>query len=677
MAELEPPLALHESPVRSETIDTDYPVYVVVGTGPTGVRCAQKLLEYSEDAQVVIFGAEAESPYNRVKLSQYLSGQLSLSDIDNPILGEGNVRLAEFIDRRVVAIDRANKTVTDVTGRVQPYSKLILATGSNPTIPPIPGARQKNVHPFRSLRNTESLLRLRDQNRHICVVGAGALGLEAAAALKTQKNRVTLQSRTRLLSGMLNEEAEDYLKSALSALGIEIRIGDALTAIDDENDVRRLHFASGDILETEAVIMCTGIHPEIDLARQCGLMTDRGIVVSEWLQTSDPDIYAVGECAEFAQKVYQFVRPGYEQVESCSRHICRARNPDLPAEPYRGSQTDIQLKIAHIPCALIGELDLAKSSSGEAGSRLFTYRNRFKGLYRQLVINDNRIVGAVYIGSWDEASELRKAVARSEEITPRALQQFEQDGHLWQKKVVLSIKEQPDSYLVCQCNDVSKGELCAAISQGKRNLTDLQQATNAGSVCGSCRPLIAELLDVPAPNLVMRHARGILVTSIVSLILIALAAFMPPAPVSESVQTHWYWQKLWYGNFWKQVSGYSLLGFCLLTATLSLRKRWRKLTIGHVDHWRYFHSVIGCAALVVLVVHTGFRLGENLNLALMLVFLAATTTGALVGVFMARNHHWTDLKLREHRKWWSRVHYALLWTLPALLGYHILAVYYF
>lgn len=143
------------------------------------------------------------------------------------------------------------------------------------------------------------------------------------------------------------------------------------------------------------------------------------------------------------------------------------------------------------------------------------------------------------------------------------------------------------------------------------------------------------------------------------------------------MQTHWYWQELWYDNFWKQVTGYSLLGLCALTATLSLRKRIPKLSFGHMDHWRYVHSLIGCVALVALVIHTGFRLGENLNMALMLVFLGATTTGALVGVFMARNHHWTDLKLRKHRNRWSIVHYALLWALPALLSYHILSVYYF
>ncbi len=668
MAELEDAPLRQQLRERTGSAESDYPIYVVVGTGPVGVRCAQKLLELSDDAQVVIYGAEAESPYNRVKLSQYLSDQVSLEDLSNPIWGQYDSRLAEFIDRRVVAIDRAGKTITDAAGNIQPYDKLILATGSNPAIPQIPGTDFPNVYPFRSLRNTEDLIRLREGNQHICVIGAGALGLEAAAALKAQNNRVTLQSRAGLLGGLLNEEAETYLKSALEALGVELRVGEVPTAITGNEKASELHFAGQPGLAVDAVVLCTGIQSEITLAQQCGLDTARAIVVNQWLQTSDPDIYAVGECAEFEQEVYQFVRPGYEQAESCCEHICQRHNNRLQATPYRGSYRDIQLKIAHIPCAIIGDVD---------GDEYHIYRNRFKGLYRQLFVRDGRLCGAVYIGSWDEASQVRQAVAAAEVVTARITKRFGRDGHLWQKSAARGIREQPEHYLVCQCNGISKGELCSAISHGKRNLMDLQQATTAGSVCGSCRPLIAELLDVPAPNLVMRHARGILVTSFVSLLLITLAVFMPPAPISESVQSSWYWQKLWYDNFWKQVSGYSLLGFCLLTASLSLRKRWKKFTHGHVDHWRYAHSLIGCAALVVLVVHTGFRLGENLNLALMLVFLAATTTGALVGVFMARNHHWTDMKLREHRKWWSRVHYALLWTLPVLLAYHILAVYYF
>ncbi|BBM02356.1 FAD-dependent oxidoreductase [Microbulbifer sp. GL-2] len=676
MTELESSAARQYSPDSTHTNDSSYPIYVVVGTGPVGVRCAQKLLEFCDEAQIVIYGAEIESPYNRVKLSQYLSRHVDREELDNPILGKSDHRLAEYIDRKVVAIDRAKRTVTDAEGNIQPYTKLILATGSNPTIPKIPGADLPSVYPFRSLRNTNDLIDLRERHADICVIGAGALGLEAATALKTPKNTVTLQSRGKLLSGLLGEEGEEFLQSSLSALGVQLRVGDVLESIEQTGEKSTLFFGNGETLRVDAIVLCTGIQPEVTLAQQNGLETDRGIIVNEWMQTSDPDIYAIGECAEYDRKVYQLVRPGYEQAESCCSHIRRNHGGEILERPYSGSYTDIQLKIAHIPCAIIGDV---ASNNLEQQENMWShvYRNRFKGIYRRLFIRDGIILGAVYIGSWDEAVNLRQAVAQEEKVSQRALKHFESEGRLFAKQPANNIKSFPDSYLVCQCNSVSKGELCKAISDGKRTLNELQQATTAGSVCGSCRPLMAELLDAPVPNLVMRHAKGILITSTVSLLLIVLAILMPVPPVSESVQSGLFWEKLWYDNFWKQVTGYSILVLCLFTAALSVRKRWKKLSAGHMDHWRYAHSLIGVIALATLSVHTGFRLGQNLNLALMLVFLGVTATGSLVGVFMARNHHWTDLRLREHRKWWSRVHYALLWALPVLLAYHILAVYYF
>ncbi|SDJ63675.1 FAD-dependent oxidoreductase [Microbulbifer yueqingensis] len=653
--------------------DPDYPIYVVIGAGPVGVRCAQKLLEYSTEAQVVVIGAEDEAPYNRVRLSQYLSEEVSREELDNPVRTEPHPRLAEFTNCRIVRIDRASRRVYDQHGNAQPYTKLILATGSRPAIPDIPGIRLGRILPFRSLGDARTLLELRQSSRCICVIGAGALGLEAAAALKTRNNRVVLHSRAGLLGGRLSREAESYLTDALEALQIELRSGVEVSAFHGPDRVRQVEFSDGNRLEADAVVLCTGIAPETGLAEACGLDRGRGILVSPQMQTSDPDIYAVGECAEFEQKVYQLVRPGYQQAEVCSRHICAPASRQESDERYAGSHTDIELKISHIPCVILGEETVGTGPE----TRRYTYRNRFRGLFRELVVRNGTIVAATSIGTWGEINRVRQTIATNDRISARRLAKFEESGELWQEGASPGIKEQPASYLVCQCNGVTKGELCGAISSGKRTLQELQLATDAGSVCGSCRPLIAELLDTPAPNLVMRHARGILVTSILSLALIAIAVLLPPTPVAESVQAHWYWEKIWYDNFWKQVSGYTLLVLCLLTASLSLRKRWQRLKAGHVDHWRYVHSVIGLLALLVLVVHTGFRLGENLNLALMLVFLAATTTGALVGVFMARNHHWTDMKLREHRKWWSRVHYALLWALPVLLFYHVLAVYYF
>ncbi|WP_078086043.1 FAD-dependent oxidoreductase [Microbulbifer mangrovi] len=651
---------------------SDYPIYVVVGAGPVGVRCAERLLENCEDAQVVLIGAEDEAPYNRVRLSQFLSQELSLHELENPVRIKSAGRLAEFHNRRISRIDRHARIVYDEDGSPQPYTKLILATGSRPRVPDIPGAHLENIIPFRDLRDARELTRLRDESNTILVAGAGALGLEAAAALKTQKNRVVLLARAGLLGGKLSTSSENYLKAALTALQVELMSGVQIEAFNGSNAVSTVKLSSGENLQVDTVVLCTGITPETTLGVDSGLDCARGIQVSSYMETSDPDIYAIGECAEYDQQVYQLVRPGFEQADICAQHICAGNEKGIPA-PYSGSRTDIELKISHIPCALLG------NAGGAAGgdTAVYRYENRFKGQCREIYLNEGRLVGASLIGAWSERSRVSVAINSSERISTEALHRFEQDGYLWTKQEKQGIKQQPDGYLVCQCNGVSKGELCKAIANGKRSLHDLEMETQAGSVCGSCRPIMAELLDTPVPNLVMRHATSILVISVLSLLLIALAIFLPAPDVSNSVQVNWYLKNLWYDNFWKQVSGYTLLGLCLLTASLSLRKRLKKRNLGHLDHWRYFHSIVGCAALLVLIVHTGFRLGENLNLALMLVFLAATSTGSLVGVFMARNHHWTDLKLREHRKWWSRVHYALLWALPVLIFFHILAVYYF
>ena len=646
---------------------------MVIGAGPVGVRCAQRLLQYSSDAQVVLIGDENERPYNRVRLSQYLSNEISREALENPVQHEHNARLTEFHNRRITRIDRHNKIIYDESGCAQHYTKLILATGSRPLVPDIPGADLPNVIPFRNLHDARALSELRTHNKSILVVGAGALGLEAAAALKTQSNRVILLARAGLLGGKLSSTSENYLKAALSAMQVELKTGVQLVALSGNEKVTQAELSDGDSLDVDAVALCTGITPEVTLASECGLMSERGILVSPHMVTSDPDIYAVGECAEYDRRIYQLVRPGFEQAEVCSRHVCATEADMASVSGYAGSRTDIELKIAHIPCVMLGQ------TSADAYQQITRYRyeNRFKGLCRELYVRDNKLVGATIIGPWDERLKIDKAINHTESVTPAALKKFEQQGNLWQDQISQGIKQQPDSYLVCQCNAVSKGELGKAIARGKRSLQDLEAETGAGSVCGSCRPIMAELLDTPVPNLVMRHARGILFISLLSLVLIAIAALMPAPNVSESVQVDWFLKNLWYDNFWKQVSGYTLLTLCLLTASLSLRKRLKTRNLGHLDHWRYVHSIIGCLALVVLIVHTGFRLGENLNLALMLVFLAATCTGSLVGVFMARNHHWTDLKLREHRKWWSRVHYALLWALPVLLFYHVLAFYYF
>jgi nitrite reductase (NADH) large subunit len=640
---------------------------IVVGTGPVGIRAARMLKGQNPSHRILLFGDEPVSPYNRVQLSLYLSGEVSRATLDimpSQTDADQSEGLETHYGRKITHIDRKARAVSDDAGHVFHYDKLILATGSRARLPDLPGNTLRNTYTFRTLDDTESLLERKQVSRSVCIVGSGPLGIETALGMKTRENRVYLQARNYLLDAALDEKAQEILCDSLQTAGIQVIANDDTKAILGHDYVIGVELQSGRIIEADTVVFCTGVAANTYLAQACGLDVSKGILVNDVMQSSDPHIYAVGECSEHRGQTYGVVAPGYEQVSSMITHVSGQHMP------YTGSAANIQLKFGNQSSALIGQVR-------DASCDTYVYANRLKGLYRKLFIADHQLVGYIYIGSWHELPTLQQTQASGARLKAKQLTQFSTTGVLWEADKPIHIKDQPEEYIVCLCESVTRGALSNAMEHGNRTMDSLCQATNAGVTCGSCKPLLAEMLDAPAPNLVMRHYKSIYWYSIIAIALMLATVFMEPIGIGENTQLSWQLEKLWFDNFWKQVSGYTLLFLSLLAGGLGIRKRWKKLNFGHLDDWRYVHSIIGVVALVVLMIHTGMRLGHNLNLVLMIIFLAATLTGSLVGVFMARNHHWTDLKLRRHRAWWSRVHYTLLWMLPALLTYHILAVYFF
>lgn len=639
---------------------------IVVGTGPVGIRAARMLLGQNPSHRILLFGEEPVSPYNRVQLSLYLSGEVQRDALN--MLPQNTAPQDQGFEthygRKITHIDRKNRTVSDDAGNQFGYDKLIIATGSRARLPDLPGNTLGNTFTFRTLDDTESLLERKQKSHSVYIVGSGPLGIEAALGMKTRENRVYLQARNYLLDAALDEKAQDILCDSLQTAGIQVIANDDTKAILGHDTVIGVELQSGRIIECDTVVFCTGVTANTFLAQTCGLEVSKGILVNDVMQTSDPHIYAVGECSEHRGQTYGVVAPGFEQVSSMITHVSGQHMP------YTGSPANIQLKFGNQSSALIGQVR-------DPNCDTYVYANRLKGIYRKLFIQDQQLVGYIYIGSWSELPLLQQAQSSASRLKVKQLQQFVDTGFLWEAEKPVHIKDQPEEYIVCLCENVTRGTLSKAMEGGNRTMDSLCQATKAGVTCGSCKPLLAEMLDAPAPNLVMRHYKSIYWYSIIAIALMLATVFLKPIGIGESTQVSWQLEKLWFDNFWKQVSGYTLLFLSLLAGGLGIRKRWKKLNFGHLDDWRYVHSIIGVLALVVLMIHTGMRLGHNLNFVLMAVFLAATLTGSLVGVFMARNHHWTDLKLRKHRAWWSRVHYTLLWMLPALLTYHILAVYFF
>lgn len=637
---------------------------IVIGTGPVGIRAARMLKGQNPHNTILVFGEEAVSPYNRIQLSLYLLGEVSRKSLDTPVTLDANNDIRQYIGKKITHIDRKKRVVTDENCQTYGYDNLIIATGSQAYRPNTPGNQLINVFTFRTLADTEALIRRKQEGHAVYIIGSGPLGIEAALGMKTRENRVYLQARNYLLDSSLDAKSQDILADNLKTAGIHVIKDENTEAILGTDKVIGVELTSGRIIECDTVIFCTGVTANTTLAEAAGLEVNKGILVNDTMQTSDRYIYAVGECSEHKGLTYGVVAPGFEQVSSMITHVAGQNMP------YTGSLANIKLKFGSQSSALIGNFKDANCES-------FVYANRLKGIYRKIFLKDQVLVGYVHIGSWSELSQLQISQASGQKIRQKNCQQFVESGFLWSEPKSIHIKDQPEEYIVCLCESVTRGTLSKAMESGNRTIDSLCSATSAGITCGSCKPLLAEMLDAPAPNLVMRHHKSIYVLSIIAIILMAAIVVLNPINIGQSVQLTWQLEKLWFDNTWKQISGYSLLILSLLAGGISVRKRWKKLNVGHLDDWRHIHSLIGVIALLALMIHTGMRLGHNLNLALMLVFLAATLTGSLVGVFMARNHHWTDLKLRKHRAWWSRVHYTLLWMLPALLSYHILAVYFF
>lgn len=635
---------------------------VIVGAGPAGVKAATQLLEKSEQVQVKIFNGERVLPYNRARLSYYLAGEIGLNELENR-LPESDARLHAFDGCNIRQVDTHSKTVTDEHGHVHEYDQLILATGSSVATPSIAGDDKSGVYSFRSLEDAQRLLQHRDANQNVFVIGSGPLGIETALAMKTQTNQVYLQVRNSLFAKGLDSQAKGVLTDYIRSNGVIVHDQVMVERIHGNGRVTGVRLTDGREVPVEIVIMCTGVSPFVELASSAGINVGRGIVVDDFMRTNCPDVYAIGECAEHAGTTYGLVSPGYEQAEICVDHILHS------PRRFSGAKGELQFHFRGFSSQVLGALE-------QPTNTVLVYRNTLKNVYRKLVLDGRRLVGATIIGDWDEAGRVASYINARKRLSRGAMRLFEKRGHLWREEQI-SILDQPEDYIVCLCKNVTRGEISACMEKGYRSLPALGEQLQAGVTCGSCQPLLKRMIKEPVPNLIMRHYRAIFMVSILSVLIIGLTFMAPKLPFERSVQFSFQFEQIWYGSIYKQTTGYILLGLCALSGALSLRKRWKKVTVGNLDNWRFAHTILGFVALLALIVHTGFRLGQNLSFALMVVFLLATLTGSLVGIFMSRNHHWTDLKLTQYRAWWSRVHYSLLWLLPALLMFHIFSSYYF
>ena len=641
---------------------------IVIGAGPVGVRFAHELRKKNIACEVTLFGNEAYEPYNRVQLSNLLSRSKDYDDI----LTELPVSTGHFIfnyrQQHIKQILPEEKKVITRGGETYAYDELVLATGSTPFVPNIEGADMTGVYTFRNLRDAEALMTRSLKSRKIIVVGGGLLGLEAARALKKHHTEVVLmQQADRLMNRQLDEKAGDILKEYVESLGIWVDLSAGVRGIIGEERVEGVITRDGNVIECDTVLFCTGIRPSIDLAQQAGLHVARGILVNDELQTSKENIYAIGECCEHKGVVYGIFAPGLEQAAIVADNFANG------TAQYHGTQLISTLKVVGQSVCSMGEV---AEVTRRAKQSLLTYQNKKTGDYRKIIVHQGRIIGACAVGDWPENRRVQEAFLSQSRLSFWQAWYIKLTGKMWMPEGDKNIAAWPEAAIICQCNQISRGEISEAIAANCQSVESIGKATGAGTVCGSCQPLLQNMLGQEEKAVSVKGGIPILIASILAAFASILFFAMPGIASVDSVQTPSY-EYLWTDGWWKQATGFTLIGLVAIGLIMSLRKHFGWTFLGQFSYWRVLHALLGVLALAVLLAHTGAHLGENANRWLMINFLVVSGLGALAGVSLWLAGQASASTVQALKKGWYWAHLIVVWPLPALLIVHIFTVYYY
>ena len=464
---------------------------VVIGNGMAPGRMLEHLFENAPDAfDVTIFNAEPRVNYDRIMLSPVLSGEKSFEDII--IHGDGwyvDHGVMLYKGHKVVEIDRQAKMVRSEHGEVVGYDKLVIATGSAPFIIPVPGHDLPGVLTYRDLDDVDAMLLAAQSRGKAVVIGGGLLGLEAAAGLNERGMDVTvIHLMPSLMERQLDPAAGYLLERELESRGISIFTKASTKRILGDTRVEGIELEDGTVIPATLVVMAVGIRPNAALAKAAGLSVNRGIVVSDHMQTSDPDIYSVGECVEINGNVYGLVAPLYQMAEVAASHLGRTGQ-----KRFVETSTATKLKVTGINLYSVG--DFAEADDREE----IVLRDATAGVYKRLVLKDNRIIGVVLYGETADGAWffdlLRKQTDISEMRETLIFGQAYQGGSPMDP--MAAVAALPDDAEICGCNGVCKEKITAAItSKGLTGLDDVRAHTKASASCGTCTGLVEQLLSL-------------------------------------------------------------------------------------------------------------------------------------------------------------------------------------
>ncbi len=462
---------------------------VLVGNGMAGVRTIEELLKIAPDMyDITVFGAEPYGNYNRILLSPVLAGEKTIDDIMlNTVewYEENNIKL--HTGKMVVNVDRRHRKVIADDGTEESYDRLLLATGSNPFIIPVPGHDLPGVIGFRDIKDVDTMLDTAKRRKHAVVIGGGLLGLEAANGLKLQGMNVTVVHLTEtLMERQMDEVSGRMLQQSLEEKGLQFLMATQTEAVLGDEHVKGVRFKGGLEISADIVVMAAGIRPNIELAKKIGLHCERGIVVNDTMQTFDPKIYAVGECVQHRGETYGLVAPLFEQGKVCANHLAK-----YGIGRYEGSVTSTKLKVTGIDLFSAGDF------LGDDTTEDLVMKDVARGVYKKIVLKDNKIHGAVMYGDTVDGAWYFQLLRDGTDVSDfRDSLMFGQahlgdSGHGGQN----AASAMSDDMEICGCNGVCKGDVVKAItSKGLFTLEEVRAHTKASASCGSCTGLVEQIL---------------------------------------------------------------------------------------------------------------------------------------------------------------------------------------
>lgn len=462
---------------------------VIIGNGMVGHKFCEKIRKETQDFNIIVFGEEAIRAYDRVHLTEYFNGKNidDLSLCDNKWYHEKNISI--HLNDPIIQINRTTRTITSYKGEIVPYDYLIMATGSSAFVPDLPGIDKEGVFVYRTINDLDLIKKYAERSKKGAVLGGGLLGLEAAKALIDLNIAETtvIEYNPRLMPKQIDQAGSDMLKNKLTDLGLSVLLNKRTESIEGEGVISLLKFADGTSLQTDLLIISAGIRPRDELAKSCGLTIGErgGIMVNQYMQTSDPNIYAIGECALFEDMIYGLVAPGYEMAGVAATHICNG------SKTFNGFDMSTKLKLIGVDVASFGDPFIS-----EPFAKTIIFEDSNKGIYKRVNIsNDGKyLIGGVLVGDAASYNMLLQTV-NNKIVLPPQPEDLILGTRGENKTNQTGITSLPDSALICSCEGVTKGDICKAVSeQGCESAEAVKKCNKAGSGCGGCTPMIKDLV---------------------------------------------------------------------------------------------------------------------------------------------------------------------------------------